>query len=277
MYRLQVNVQINVGEAIAVIGSLPELGEWQVNRSILLQTDNQRYPQWWTEIAIDHSQIKNSKIEYKYLRIKANGAIQWERGSKNRWIPNQSEVGKIIIDDGWFDCIPSYPYGYLESPPLQEVSTSEGKKILVLGSSVALGCSAWLLRGWSWYLQQELKQRYGYQLINRSIIGANVNTIIARFNELVGKDKPWAIIIALSLGNEGFAYCAPQERKNLQQHFENGLKQLIKMITDMGAYPILGGVYPHGEYQLEHYLMLEETRKNMLSWGVPVNEPRLSP
>ena len=40
-----------------------------------------------------------------------------------------------------------------------------GLKIVVIGSSVALGHKAWLLNGWSWLLGQTL-QPSGHQLVN---------------------------------------------------------------------------------------------------------------
>lgn len=74
----------------------------------------------------------------------------------------------------------------------------------------------------------------------------------------------------MSLGNEGLAYCPPHERRAVQRRFESGLQQLVKMTRDIGAIPILGGVYPNGDYSLEHYWLIRDTHNRMLSWGVPV-------
>ncbi len=270
MYRLQVCAHTQVGDRLALIGSTPELGEWNLAKSIALYTDSRRYPLWWTEINLH--QPGDSKIEYKYVIWKGDGSIQWESGETNRWIPRETSSETIIVEDGWFNCIQPYPYGYWQYPQSKTNLTpiEPEKTILVLGSSVALGCSAWLLKGWAEHLGETLQKRYGYRLINRSILGANVNTIIEQFPQLVGNQAPKAIIVALSLGNEGFAYCPPEERERIQQRFETGLQQLIKMIRDRGSQPILGGVYPHGDYNLDHYLRLEATRQRMLTWGVPV-------
>ncbi|WP_257236155.1 DUF1796 family putative cysteine peptidase [Nostoc sp. 'Peltigera malacea cyanobiont' DB3992] len=86
----------------------------------------------------------------------------------------------------------------------------------------------------------------------------------------VTPEKPDIVIIALSLGNEGLAYCSPHERRAVQRRFESGLQQLVKMTRDIGAIPILGGVYPNGDYSLEHYRLIRDTHKRMLSWGVTV-------
>jgi hypothetical protein len=42
------------------------------------------------------------------------------------------------------------------------------------------------------------------------------------------------------------------------------------MTRDIGARPILGGVYPHNDYAPEHYWLLKDTHTRMLNWGVPI-------
>jgi hypothetical protein len=78
------------------------------------------------------------------------------------------------------------------------------------------------------------------------------------------------VIIALSLGNEGLASSSLLQQRAIQRRFENGLQQLVKMTRELGARPILGGLYPNSDYSLEHYGLLQETHKRMLTWGVPV-------
>jgi hypothetical protein len=113
-------------------------------------------------------------------------------------------------------------------------------------------------------------QQYGHQLVNLSEVGANVTRTIERFSSVVAPERPDIVIIALSLGNEGLAYCAPHERRAVQRRFESGLQQLVKMTRKLGARPILGGVYPHDDYEAEHYWLLRDTHDRMLSWGVPI-------
>ncbi|NJL54698.1 lipase, partial [bacterium] len=87
---------------------------------------------------------------------------------------------------------------------------------------------------------------------------------------MVAPEQPDIVVIALSLGNEGLASCPPQQRRAIQRRFENGLQQLIKMTHELGARPILAGLYPNDGYSLEHYTLLQETHQRMLTWGVPV-------
>ncbi|MHC5772074.1 MAG: hypothetical protein ACYTXI_42480 [Nostoc sp.] len=74
-----------------------------------------------------------------------------------------NDANTIIVDDGAFGYLQPYPFGYIENPsvriPLDE--ESEGLKIVVIGSSVALGHKAWFLQGWVWLLAQALQQKYG--------------------------------------------------------------------------------------------------------------------
>ncbi|MEH2351644.1 DUF1796 family putative cysteine peptidase [Nostoc sp.] len=274
MYRFQINAYTQTGESIGLVGSTPELGLWDITKCVHLRTSGDRYPLWWTNIDIQISG-DGQRVEYKYVRLDANGNATWESLlDTNRWIPIDfnNDASKIIVDDGAFGYLQPYPFGYIEQPavkiPLDE--ESEGLKILVIGSSVALGHKAWFLQGWVWLLAQALQQKYGHKLVNVSEAGANVSRTIARFPWFVTPEKPDIVIIALSLGNEGLAYCSPHERRAVQRRFESGLQQLVKMTRDIGAIPILGGVYPNGDYSLEHYSLIRDTHKRMLSWGVPV-------
>jgi lysophospholipase L1-like esterase len=279
MYRFQISAYTQIGESICLVGSTPELGLWDIRKCVYLRTSGDRYPLWWTDIEIDIQPSlesgNNQRVEYKYIRLDANGNAQWESLlDTNRWIliDPSDRASKIIVDDGAFSYLQPYPFGYIEQPavkiPLDEVS--EGLKIVVIGSSVALGHKAWFLKGWVWLLAQALQQKYGHKLVNVSEVGANVSRTIARFPWFVTPEQPDIVIIALSLGNEGLADCPPDERRAVQRRFENGLRQLMKMTRDIGAIPILGAVYPNGDYSLEHYWLLRDTHNRMLSWGVAV-------
>ncbi|QLE57704.1 DUF1796 family putative cysteine peptidase [Nostoc sp. TCL26-01] len=278
MYRFQVSADTQTGESIGLVGSTPELGLWDMTRCIHLHTSSDRYPLWWTDTDIDLQQIGESgdrqRVEYKYVRFDAQGRGQWEALGSNRWLPiNHHDSGTIFVDDGAFGYLQPYPFGYIQQPtgikqPWSD--RSEDLKIVVIGSSVAVGHKAWLLKGWVWLLEQALEEKYGHRLVNVSEVGANVGRTIARFGSVVTPEQPDVVIIALSLGNEGLAYCPPHERRAVQRRFESGLQQLVKMTKKLGARPILGGVYPHGDYAPEHHWLLKDTHKRMLDWGVPV-------
>ncbi|MDZ8094638.1 MAG: DUF1796 family putative cysteine peptidase [Nostoc sp. DedQUE05] len=275
MYRFQISAYTQTGESIGLVGSTPELGLWDISKCVHLRTSGDRYPLWWTdEIDIQESGGQQ-RVEYKYVLFDVNGNAQWESLlDTNRWIPIDSKncASTIIVDDGAFGYLQPYPFGYIEKlavkVPLDR--EPEGLKIVVIGSSVALGHKAWFLKGWVWLLAQALQQKYGHKLVNVSEVGANVSRTIARFPWFVTPEHPDIVIIALSLGNEGLAYCPPHERRAVQRRFESGLQQLVKMTRDIGAIPILGSVYPNGDYSQEHYWLIRDTHNRMLNWGVPV-------
>ncbi len=274
MYRFQVSAFTQTGESIAVVGSTPQLGQWDVRKCLHLRTSGDRYPLWWADIEIEvdspSEPSDRQTIEYKYVLIGSDGSVKWESWGRNRWVPIESD--NIIVDDGWFGHVQPWPYGYLKQPITKTPVSkdSEGLKIVVIGSSVALGCSAWLLKGWARRLEQALHEKYGHQLVNLSELGANVSRTIDRFPLVVAPEQPDIVIIALSLGNEGLAKCPPHERKAVQRRFERGLQQLVKMTKELGAIPILGGLYPHEDYSQEHHQLLWDTHNRMLSWGVTV-------
>ncbi|PZU93406.1 MAG: lipase [Pseudanabaena sp.] len=282
MYRFQVKAPTQNGEMIGIVGSIHQLGLWDIKNCLALKTSGDSYPTWWVDLEINPLTLSESEtqIDYKYIRIAADGNVQWEQCG-NRWVPIEpdhiaSQSSKLIVDDGSFGQTHVYPYGYLEqaiapkTQPQNQTTNQAPLKILVIGSSVAMGCSAWLLDGWANRLGRALQDRYGHQLVNRSQLGANVVSTIERFPSVFTAEKPDIVIIALSLGNEGLAYCRPHDRRAVQRRFESGLLQLIKMTQDLGAMPIVGGLYPHGDYSSEHSWLLRDTHSRMLGWEVPI-------
>ncbi|MGQ9866477.1 MAG: DUF1796 family putative cysteine peptidase [Pseudanabaenaceae cyanobacterium] len=266
MYRFQVSAQTEMGEQIGLCGAGEALGNWNPARCVRLTTQADRYPLWSGEVAVGEPAAAD--LVYKYLRLKPDGRVIWENLSDNRRIPWEPQPVTLVVEDGSFDRPPVCPYGYYVSPV--PVPGGTGPKVLVVGSSVALGCSAWLLRGWAWHLAQALRERYGYHLVNGAVLGANITDTLARLPGLLAQERPAIVILALSLGNEGLATCRPQERWGVQRRFESGLQRAVQMVRAAGARPLLGSVYPHGHYGPEQNAVLRETHGRMQSWGVPV-------
>ncbi len=251
MYKFQVSAYTQNGESIGLVGSTPELGLWDITKCVYLRTSGDRYPLWWTDTEIDIQPSlesgKHQKVEYKYVRLDTKGNGRWEALGPNRWLPiNPNEQsGTIVVDDGAFGYLQPYSFGYIQESavriPLEK--GTEGLKIVVIGSSVANGHKAWLLKGWVWLLEQALQEKYGHKLVNVSEVGANVSRTIARFGSVVTPERPDIV---------------------------SGLQQLVKMTRALGARPILGGVYPNGDYSSEHHWLLKETHNRMLDWGVTI-------
>jgi lysophospholipase L1-like esterase len=282
MYRFQLQAQTQTGESIGLVGSTPELGSWDVTRCILLQTTADRYPLWWTDPAIDLPAAGSAptRVNYKYVRLAADGTVaQWESWITNRWLAIEPDLQStsIVVDDGAFGYVQPYPFGYIEpsieppvEAPMPPPADLAALKIVVIGSSVAVGYKAWLLKGWVELLSETLQQKFGHVVINVAEVGANVSRTIERWPQVVAPLAPDIVIIALSLGNEGLADWAPGDRRAGQRRFESGLQQLVKMTRALGARPILGGVYAHNDYTAEAYALLQATHQRMLHWGVPV-------
>jgi lysophospholipase L1-like esterase len=292
MYRFQISARTQTGESIGLVGSTPELGQWDVTQCIPLQTSAESYPLWQTvtDVSLPSAiaptdnagtpTADSARVDYKYVRLSAHGSAQWESGSANRWIPIAPDdpartipARTIVVDDGAFDYWQPYAFGYpLEGsdPAPSPASESTGLKVLVIGSSVARGQKAWMLEGWAGLLAATLGQKYGHQCVNVSEVGANVSRTIARFPAVVAPEQPDVVIISLSLGNEGLSSCPPYERRAVQRRFESGLQQLVRMTRALGALPILGAVYPHGDYTPEHHWLLQDTHNRMVNWGIPL-------
>lgn len=290
--RFQVSAHTYPGEQLFLVGSSTSLGAWDPSQALPLQTNSSDYPLWWVEVESPEAGLREpevnqevhqeAKIEYQYLRRSAQGIV-WESLGVNRWIPiekNQNSethdpetppaqnVNRIVVVDGWFGEIPVWPHSYWQDPPLPSPTPQGGRTILVLGSSVALGSGAWLLRGWASRLGESLGQRY--RLINESQLGATVALTHARFGELVDRHQPDMVIIALSLANQGFPQATLTQQARIQRQFESGLLHLVERTHALGALAVVGGLYPHQDYTSDHYAGLRHTQARMNSWGIPV-------
>lgn len=119
MYRFQISAQTQMGESIALIGSTPSLGMWDITKCVLLQTNENCYPLWWTDTTVNIQvceELDRQRVEYKYVRFGVDGTVQWEEISSNRWIPINSncQSSTIVMDDGVFGHVQSYPCAYME-------------------------------------------------------------------------------------------------------------------------------------------------------------------
>ncbi|CEL94262.1 unnamed protein product [Vitrella brassicaformis CCMP3155] len=280
MYKFQVRAETSFGDSIGIVGSIPaELGSWDVTKCVKLTTGSGQYPLWWTPklVPVTKHVAVGGKVQYKYVRFTEYGETVWEGDgcTENRWVPVEDQ--DIIIDDGGFGYIQPHPFGFVlkppqtvPAPPTFPPPTRGGLKIVVIGSSVAYGYNSWKMRGWATLLGEHLSKQYGHQLINESESGANVGRTIERFHQVVPKHKPEVVIVGLSLGNEGLAHCPAHQRHAAKQRFESGIQHLIQLIKDINARPVLGGVYPNGDYTKDHYTLLKQTEAKMKGWGVPV-------
>jgi len=83
--QFQINANTILGEEIFIVGSCPELGNWDPNKAIKLSTSGDKYPLWISQDIQIFLSAKKAKVEYKYIK-KLNGNVLWEMG-RNRSLP----------------------------------------------------------------------------------------------------------------------------------------------------------------------------------------------
>uniref|UniRef100_A0A0G4GVF0 CBM20 domain-containing protein n=1 Tax=Chromera velia CCMP2878 TaxID=1169474 RepID=A0A0G4GVF0_9ALVE len=289
MLKFRIIAHTNFGEQIGICGSTKAFGNWDWKKCLMLKTDGNSFPLWYTDRALDF--FGAEAVEYKYLKVRDDGSMDWENmGGANRFVPADALKGRgigtpsvIILDDGGFGYIQPVPKAVFEASAeypeeaieklyrfpagSHEPSGPSGLKIAIIGSSVAAGYDAWLRKGWVFSFARDVRKKFGHHVINVSQSGANVRTTRDRFVSVISPVKPDVVIIALSLGNEGIAHCDPHHRPACQRAFEVGVEELVRMTKKEGAVPVLGGVYPNGSYTKDHRSFVLSTQKKMQEMG----------
>lgn len=129
--------------------------------------------------------------------------------------------------------------------------TAQNRKIVVLGSSVALGQGSPTYTGWASRLGSALAAR-GYTLVNKSIAGNNVAACIERFYRDVVPETPGTVIIGLSIANEGLI--GSSNKAQVYNTFVAGIRRLVAMCREMGYKVIVTGTYPNNDYTATDYM-----------------------
>jgi hypothetical protein len=75
------NVEFHTGfgEHIVLVGSAPELGQWNTNKGVVMHTSEVDFP-FWTSPPISLSLPREGPVLYKYVVVKADGEKEWESG-----------------------------------------------------------------------------------------------------------------------------------------------------------------------------------------------------
>lgn len=92
----------NFGENVHLVGNSDQLGNWNTNKSIKLNTDSNLFPLWESNSISFNSK---SNLEYKYIIKNQNNDVKWESFSGNREL-NLSKLQQneeYIINDGEFN------------------------------------------------------------------------------------------------------------------------------------------------------------------------------
>jgi len=70
------------GDEVRVVGSLPTLGNWAPEKGLALSTGPDSYPTWSGILKLTGQQVQ--ELEYKYIRLKSDGNVDWEGLCLNR-------------------------------------------------------------------------------------------------------------------------------------------------------------------------------------------------
>lgn len=153
----------------------------------------------------------------------------------------------------------------------QEHQSSNPKKIVVLGSSVAAG---WVTSYQEKYDFQDgyaarlgrLLEPAGWQVVNISIPGYDTRASIRRFAEDVLPLDPDFVLIGLSMANEGLVTGNPD---SVSRQYESGIRQLIRLCDDNSVIPVVGLCYSNDNYTAEQYGYLKRMNILINSLGIP--------
>lgn len=137
-------------------------------------------------------------------------------------------------------------------------------KLMIYGSSVAGGAGAPRGEGWADKLATALRAR-NWIVVNRSIGGDNTEKLLARFACDVLPEHPDAMLIALSLANEGLLM---GEAELVYQKYMTNMRKLIQLCQKNGIIPIIGGCYPNNSYQESHYNYILKFNEALGGWPV---------
>lgn len=82
-FCIRVRAHTEMGQHIKVVGNIPELGNWDPNHALLLQTNENIYPTWMNHNYVTmRCDSKTTEIEFKVI-LCFEGGFQWE------FVPNR--------------------------------------------------------------------------------------------------------------------------------------------------------------------------------------------
>jgi len=274
----------NFGDELVLVGESAALGDWDPRaKGVRLSTTPAEYPVWST--APLKCSVGPSPLEYKYVRLLADGGTEWEVNGENRkLLANMSrESAKdvksaqdFVVDDGRFGQVPVEMCGYPASTKLGEAllmgRAASGPQLLILGDEVAAGSGAWCLGGWSKKLVADLHGRFGYGCCAR--VGRDMDVYRAEkdFEEIVASSapKPLVVLVAFSAGLAHVSSCPDWDREPSCTAFLQALEGLVGKIFASGAYPVIAGLCPHGDCGAEHAGIWRQMQDRIWALGVPV-------
>ena len=87
----------NPGDNIYLTGNTVELGNWATTPATAvgaMLTNASTYPNWWLTVSVPAGKT----IQYKFIRIRADGSVTWENGGNHSYAVPTSGVGAVNVN-----------------------------------------------------------------------------------------------------------------------------------------------------------------------------------
>jgi len=111
-----VEFQTGFGEHIVLVGSAPELGQWNADRGVLMHTSEVDFP-FWTSPPISLSLPREGPVLYKYVLVKADGGKEWESGPDRKI--ERTSFSNLMQKDVYIEDVASRDASTMECGPSQ--------------------------------------------------------------------------------------------------------------------------------------------------------------
>ncbi|KAJ4135994.1 hypothetical protein NW768_003602 [Fusarium equiseti] len=92
-------VTTNFGETIKIVGNIPALGNWDTSKAVTLSASDytSSNPVWKATISLKAGQ----DIQYKYINVKKDGSVTWEKDPNRTYTVPKSCATKATKSDKW--------------------------------------------------------------------------------------------------------------------------------------------------------------------------------
>ena len=94
--KFQCEYQTTFGQQLRICGNLEELGGWDIEKSIIMETNEKLFPMW--ESKEELTCPIGMTIEYKYIIFNENGSKEYENlPNDSKRILTMKQTGKFLI------------------------------------------------------------------------------------------------------------------------------------------------------------------------------------
>lgn len=133
----KVEFHTNMGEHVILVGSAPELGQWNTNRGVRMHTTEVDFPIWSTP-PISLSLPDHGPVLYKYVLKRADGRDEWESGPDRRI--ERADFADIMEQDVSIEDVASIDVPVMQRSPSQIKlsSTSAACRSRLISTCLAL-------------------------------------------------------------------------------------------------------------------------------------------